>query len=186
MLVLGIYIKIGTTTVWLTNQLLWHCLTPVANTMWEDLPDIGLYGLDDLACAKAMKVAETAYRRTNRWLSGKSMKLRELSSVIGVTLMTGRARHEANWGKEQNDRCNPNNILKCVSPIDDKKSTAMNALRRNLFEIMEPLVSRKRLDDYSWDAHIRSRQAWLPAGTVGGAKIVYNNKEDNPVPTGSM
>ena len=64
-------IPIGTTTVWLTNQLLWHCLTPVANTMWEDLPDLGLCGLDDLASAKVMKVAETAYRRTNRWLNGK-------------------------------------------------------------------------------------------------------------------
>ena len=59
----------------------------------------------------------------------------------------------------------------------------MNALRRNLFEIMEPLVSRKRLDDYSWD--LRSRQAWLAAGTVGGAKIEYESKEDNQVPTGS-
>ena len=63
--------------------------------------------------------------------------------------MTGRARHEASWVKERDDRCNPNNILKYVSPIDDKQSTAMNAPRRNLFEIMEPLVSRKRLDHYS-------------------------------------
>ena len=178
-------IPIGTTTVRLSNQLLWHCLTPVANTMWNDLPEVGLCGMDDLASAKAMKVAETAYRRTNRWLDGRPMKLRELSSVIGVTLMTGRARHEGKWEKERDDRCNPDNVLKYLSPIDGQATTAMNALRKNLFDIMEPLVSRKRLEDYSWDTHIRSHQAWLAAGTVGGAKIEHYNKEDNPVPAGA-
>ena len=99
--------------------------------MWEDLPQMGPCRLNDLASAKAIKYAETAYRRTNRWLDGRAMKLRELSSVIGVILMTGRARHEANWGKERGDRCDPQNILKYISPIDGTKGTAMNALHES-------------------------------------------------------
>ena len=85
-------------------------------------------GLNDLATAKTLKIVETAYRKTNRWLNGTVMRLDELTRVIGVTLMTGRARHKANWEKERDDRCRADNTLQYINPEDGTTSGAIHQL----------------------------------------------------------
>ena len=181
-------LPIGTSKVWATNQMVWHALTGVADKLWSQLErKYNLCHLPDLEAARAFKAVENVCRRTNRWLDGSQMEMVELGHIIGVSLMTGRARHIANWEEERKNRCSPSSVIEYVHPLTKDNADGLQALHDELLKIMFPMVNAKRIDEVSWGDYIRTAQTWLTAGSVGGAKITYSgSNDDNPLPRGSL
>lgn len=138
-------LPVGSSTVWVTGQLLWHSFTPVSGRVWDELARFRLCGLGDLHITKAFKVVEKVYKRTAQWLDSRPMRLEELGHVVGVSLMTGRARHGADWTKEMDNRCYPSSVISYVHPHTRNDTDGLAVLKENLIEL--DVVNLKRISE---------------------------------------
>ncbi|MEL6802511.1 MAG: hypothetical protein AAFO91_01860, partial [Bacteroidota bacterium] len=179
-------LPVGTTTVWATGQLLWHALSPTAYKVWDDVARYNLCGMSDLPLAKILKKLENMYRRTARWLTALPMSTLDLGHAVGMSLMTGRARHVSDWPKERANRCDPSNILRYVHPASGDHGDGLRVLADKLLELQMYVVEAYKIERKEWDSYVSSAQNWLSAGSVGGAKIEYPTEAEHPLPPGTL
>jgi len=179
-------LPIGTTTVWATGQLLWHAFTDTAAKVWRDVSPYGLCGMLDMCVARVSKKLENMYRRTARWLSAKPMSQTDLGHAVGMSLMTGRARHVSDWNKERANRCDSKNILKYVHPATKDHQEGLRVLAKKLYELQTYIVDTHKIERKEWNEYVASAQNWLSAGSVGGAKIEYPDLAEHPLPPGTL
>ncbi|GAB0089599.1 hypothetical protein DMENIID0001_041690 [Sergentomyia squamirostris] len=157
-------IPVGTSNTFASGMV----LAAVGNPSWKMLRELMTKDKTccyTLSCYKAyFKAVSIAVRRTGRWVDGKSLSIKEVSSIPYFELMSGRAGNVTDWEGEKAKRCGPRVPL--VDPFDGKDF--LWHLEQELVDLIEKIMPNK--DEWGpWTTFVESRQKWVTSGSAGGA-----------------
>lgn len=125
------------------------------------------------------KAVSVAIRRTSKMPNGRTATMREVCSLAGWELSTGRSLNKSDWVEEKRKRTIE--YVPLSLPTDGKQDRTTNErylvrLRRVLREVMSPAV-RPLKRKYSWRDHVENRQSWVSSGSTGGKRLKLETGE---------